>query len=239
MNFRNGGGTTPYIEPSTSERINTASTTNTMSPTMVHDTSTDQVTDLTTEDTNILNSATGKLTTTEEPLLPTSLKYIQTTTVDVLTSLPKLKSTTNSFQTTVYTNVAPTTISTESIDNMSTVSITKQPINIKHVTTSGGNVLGNKFHVLIPRKLFNPSINKLRSNLDSNQTSTHIKSSNNGSTKVVESLMTGGVIRLPLKTNSNFRFLFSSNPVVTGEVKQSSGVGVEVAVRRPVHRSVT
>lgn len=237
---RNEGETTPYIEPEsiTDGNINIAVTPDIRSPTMLHNIPTDQVTGPETKDTNIFNSTTDEITSTEEPLLSPSTEYVQTSTETLISSLPKLKSTTNSLQATEYTNVVATTLSTESVDYMVTEQITKRPISVKSVTTSPDHLPGDNIHIPVPRKLFNPSINKEHSNLAGNQTPSYIKSSDNGSTKVVESLMAGGMIRLPLKTNSNFRFLFSSNPVASGQVKQSSenGVGVKVVTRRPVNR---
>ncbi|XP_060584280.1 uncharacterized protein LOC132740405 [Ruditapes philippinarum] len=52
------------------------------------------------------------------------------------------------------------------------------------------------------------------------------------SPKIVESLMAGGVMKLPFKTNSNFRFLFSSDSKMK-PVKQNilSSPGVEIKVK--------
>lgn len=99
----------------------------------------------------------------------------------------------------------------------------------QHIVTTTSQVLSSRSDVEnlsqkvkpggkipVATKLFNPeSLDLNDSNLISGAINVQEMSTRKDkSPKIVESLMSGGVVKLPFKTNSNFRFLFSSDPKV-------------------------
>lgn len=127
-------------------------------------------------------------------------------------------------------------ISTEQLDSSTWQDGAISKSQNSHRQSSNGNVkdtmTNRHLSQLEATQLFDPSKTPIHSPTGASVGSVNTLAANTSaesmpSEKVVESLMVGGVMRLPFRTNSNFKFLFSSDS------KSSQNARPNVVVRRP------